>query len=443
MFENLLISQNPHWVEDTQACGAQREKFSQLLAYLPLNQVISVLGIRRSGKSTLLRQLIAYLIHQENINPKNILFLNLEHPYFSAYAKEIKYLETAFEDYLRLCLPAGKIYILLDELQFFPDWPVFVKAHYEQGNCKFVVTGSNSSLLSSDILTMLSGRTLPIEIYPLSLREIAHSHAIDINNPEKIYHHRHLLAQSLELLIEFGGFPEVALGEHHDTQNDILAAYAKTILYQDVAPRLNTRKSQELESLFVYLISNIGKLFSFHQLSKLFDLSDKAVKDYIDAFEDAYLLFQLDCFSFSIKKQIRNPKKIYAIDTGLAQAVAFRFSKDHGYNLENVIFIELKRMALMVFYYKTDKSYEIDFLVKKGMSTGLIQICWNLENSETKQREIRALINAASELKLTRGVIITAMETEELHIENLTIKVVPAYYFLCLKDEEKMVLMFG
>ena len=144
MFENVLIEQNPHWENKSYPEGIHRDSFEKIKEYLDVPHVISITGVRRSGKSTLLKQLINFLIGQKKILPSNILFINLEHPYFAQYSNDVKYLEKLFEDYLKIASPKGLIYCCLDEIQFFKNWPIFIKAHYEQKNVKFVITGSNS-----------------------------------------------------------------------------------------------------------------------------------------------------------------------------------------------------------------------------------------------------------------------------------------------------------
>lgn len=430
MFDNLLTEQNPHWSGEFYDDGIQRECFGKLLQYLDTKMIISIMGVRRAGKSTLLKQLINHLIHKEKVPASNILFLNLEHPYLSQY-NDVKYLQRIFDEYVSLVNPEGKIYCLLDEVQYFSQWQVFLKAHFETKKIKFVITGSNSALLSSELMTLLSGRTLPLEVFPLSFKEIANFQKIDISTPVAVSKNRNKLKNLMKDFLHYGGFPEVVSHENKSIAFDILSAYAKSILYQDVAARLHLRQSMELEKLFVYLISNVAKPFSYHKLAELFALSDKSVKDYIKAFEDSYLLFELDLFSYSYKKQIRNPKKIFSIDMGQINAVSFKFSENSGKLLENCIYLELKRLGFELFYYKTKQDLEVDFIAKKGMQHALIQVAWSIDDKETKDREIKALKQACEEMHLDKAFLITLDEGEEMIDETGTIFVLPAYKFLC------------
>lgn len=431
MFEDILIEQNPHWQNKKYPEGVHRDCFEKIKEYLDPPHVISVTGVRRSGKSTLLKQLINFLIDHKKIRPMNILFINLEHPYFSQYSKDVKYLEKIFEDYLKIASPEKKIYCFLDEIQFFTNWPIFIKAHYEQKNVKFVITGSNSFLMSHELLTLLSGRTLPVEVYPLSFSELVRATTkIDPTNALEMSKHRHQLRKLLDHYLQYGGFPEVALHKNENIAYDILNAYSKSILYQDVASRLNLKKPLDLERLFYYLTSHVGILFSYSNLAKIFDLSDKTIKEYISAFGDANLLFEVDKFSFSLKHQVRSSKKIYSIDTGMVNAVAFKFSENLGRLFENVIFLELKRKGIELYYYRTPSDSEIDFVIKKGKKIQLLQVCIDFGKETTQNREIKALVHAAQELNLKNGIIVTSNDEDELVIEGISIHVVPLYKFI-------------
>jgi uncharacterized protein len=430
MFENVLAEQNPHWTGAIYPQIIERECFSEILRYLQVPQVISITGVRRAGKSTLLKRTINYLMEEEKIPPTNLLFANLEHPYFSQYSEDVQYLERLFEDYLKIANPRGKIFCFLDEIQFFAKWPIFVKAHYEQKGVKFIVTGSNSFLMSHDLLTLLSGRTLPVEVYPLSFGELIRAKTeIKEFTPLATAQHRHEIRRLLDHFLRFGGFPEVVLLAEESLADDILNAYAKTILYQDVASRLNLKKPLDLERLFYYLSSHIGSSFFYAGLAELFDLTDKTIKDYIKALIDANLLFEIDKFSFSIKQQIRAPKKIYAIDTGMINAIAFKFSENRGKLFENVLYLELKRRKKEIYYYKTSGGYEIDFLIKTKEGLELIQVCIDL-HEKAEMREVRALVHAAKELGLDQGILITAEIEKQWVIDAITITAIPLYQFI-------------
>lgn len=443
MFEEVLLEQNPHWDEELYEDGIIRSAFEKLLEFMSTHMIIAIMGVRRAGKSTLMKQLINHLIIHEKVPPKNILFLNLEHPFFTKYADDVANLERIFDCYLKTAEPQkGKIYCLLDEVQFFHKWQIFVKAHFETKKIKFIITGSNSALLSSDLMTLLSGRALPLQIYPLSFQEIALFHQLKFD-AINLVKNRHKLQKLLKEYMRFGGFPEVATSIRKEANFDTLNAYSKSILYQDVAPRLETRHPTELEKLFVYLISNIGKPFSYHKLSELFSLSDKSIKEYIKACADSYLLFELDLFSYSLKRQIRHPKKIYSIDTGQVNATSFAFSENSGRLFENLVFLELKKCGFDLFYYKTENDYDVDFVVKERERHALIQVAWNMHEEEVKKRELRALTDASKELKLKNSLIITKDLDDIISIDGNKVVIQSAYKFFCKDLQAKRNLLFG
>ncbi len=433
MFETILIDQNPHWHKHQPIIAVVRQQFVKLLQYLSLPHIIAITGVRRCGKSTLLKQLIDYLIVVEHISPDNIMFLNLEQPFLLPYADDIRHLEQMVQDYLSLKAPQGQIYILLDEIQFFANWPLFIKSYFESKKVKFIITGSNSSLLSSDMMTLLSGRALAIELYPLNFSEMI-LHELKLNTKDEIIAKRSEVIHRLRHYVEQGGFPELLSVKAPDLRADILNAYAKTIILQDIVPRLGMRKPEQLEKLFVYLITNIGALSSYHKLASYFSLSDKAIKDYIQAFHKAYLLFEVERFSFSLKLQDRSPKKVYAIDTGMANACGFRFSNNHGKLLENMVFLDALCRGYEVYYYKTAEQFEVDFVIKKDRTMQLLQVCWQIKDDLVLIRELRALSAALDELKLDKAYLVTFDEGFYSKAESdKRIEIIPAYQWL-LRD---------
>ncbi|MEW5950043.1 MAG: ATP-binding protein [Thermodesulfobacteriota bacterium] len=430
MFEDVIVDQNPHWTGGFYEEGIKRDILDKLKSYIDLPHIVSIVGVRRGGKSTLLKQLINHLLKDKGISPKNILFLNLETPYFSRYKDKVINLERIYEDYLKLTSPQGRIYCFLDEIQYFNEWQVFVKAHYEQKNIKFVITGSNSRLLSSELITLLSGRTIPLEVYPFSFKEFLRANGLDISDNILLLRKRHKIKGLWDEYLQYGGFPEIAFVEEKGAAREILSTYARNILYQDIAPRFKVKKIGDLDTLFFYLISNIAALYTYNTLSKLFELSDKTIKEYLRYFSDAYLLFTVDAFSFSVKKQIKSPKKIYTIDTGMASSVSFRFSEKVGQLLENMVFLELMRQGQDVFYYQTENRLEVDFICREGKkTTGLIQVTKETGEDRVKNREVRALQRAMEEMNIKNGLIVTYEDEGEIKIDASVIHIVPAYKF--------------
>lgn len=428
MFENVIIEQNPHWTGKQVFDGVKREKFQKLISLMDTNQIITITGIRRCGKSTIIKELIQCLISEKKVNPKNIFFLNLEQPIFDRYKDNPEYLNKILEDYLKITLPEDKIYIFLDEIQFFKNWQVFIKSKYEQKKFKFVITGSNSKLLSSEMITLLSGRTIGLKLFPFNFKEILLSKNIEINKIS-------IISKKIEIMNYFdnylknGGFPEITLLPKEELKKEILTDYAKNIIYQDIIPRFSIKKSKDIETLFYYLISNITKPYSYNSLSKIINISDKTIKEYIKYFEDSFLLTEIEKYNDSLKKQIKSAKKIYFIDTGMINAFSFSISPDRGRLLENLVFYELKKREKTIYYYSEEK--ECDFVIKEGIKiVSAIQVADNLFDEKTKKREIEGLINAMKKFNLTNGLILTYEEENEIIIDKLKIQIKPIWKWM-------------
>jgi predicted AAA+ superfamily ATPase len=270
-----------------------------------------------------------------------------------------------------------------------------------------------------------------VEVYPFSFPEFISADGLSISDAVAVTKQRNRLRKLLDDYLRFGGFPETGAVDLPGTKKELLVMYARNILYQDIAPRFNIKKAVDLENLFFYLASNISSLYSFNKLAALVGLNDKTVKEYLGYFSDAYLLFTLDSFAFSVKEQIKSPKKVYTIDTGMAGAVGFSFSENLGHLLENQVYLELKRRGHELYYYKTANGLEVDFACcSAGKITQLIQVVHTLGDEGTRNRELRSLLKALEETGLEQGEIITYEEEEELSVDGKIIRLIPAFKYL-------------
>jgi len=428
MFEKFIVEQNTHWEGNLLNAGFPRMAAEKLVKYIDIKQIIALIGVRRSGKSTIVRQLINFLIQEKNINPKNILFLNLESPLLNRFKNDPANLQMIFDEYLELAEPKGKVFVFLDEVQFFSDWQVFVKSLYEKGGAKFFITGSNSQLLSAEMATLLSGRSITNDIYPFSFKEIVWIKNIGAKNAIEITRNEGKLKKVFGEYLQNGGFPEIVIEKRKEIKKEILANYYKNILYQDIIPRFEVKKTKEIENLLLYLFSNIGQGYSYNSLSGFLKIHDKTIKEYIGFFEKSFLLFELSNYQYSLKKQENYPKKVYAIDNGFISAVSFSFSENYGRFLENAVFLGLLEAGKSVYYYLG--KYECDFIVKEGRKiTEAIQATKILDNNNEK-RELRGLLEAMEKFNLKEGVIITGSQEEERNIDGKKIKIIPAWKWL-------------
>lgn len=428
MFEKFLAEQNIQWQNKMFELGYPRQIAAELEKLVNLKQIIALIGIRRSGKSTVAKQLISHLITEKKVKPQNILFLNLESPSLNSYKDDPNNLQKIFEEYIVLNNPKGRIYVFLDEAQFFDNWQVFVKDLYEKGNVKFFITGSNSKLLSAEMATMLSGRSIAKNIHPFSFEEIIKINNLKINKKLDIYVNQAKIIRLFKDYFRTGGFPEVVLEKRPEIRQEILSNYYKNILYQDIVPRFEIKKTKEIENLLLYLFSNIGQLYSYNSLGKFLKISDKTAREYISFFEKSFLMFEVYNYQYSLKKQENYPKKIYAVDNGFIDAASFSFSENYDHFLENAVFVKLLEANEKVYYYKNKT--ECDFIIKeKTKIRAAIQVAKMIDHHNEK-REIQGLLDAMGRFKLNRGLIITENQEDEKKFNNQTIKIMPIWKWL-------------
>ncbi len=383
----------------------KRDIYRRIKKLLPTKHILSIVGVRRCGKSTLMKELIKDILRENN--EKNIFYLNLEHPFFNQYKDDVNNLQKIYDIFKKHADKRKKIFIFLDEIQFFDDWQIFIKNIYEKDEAKIVLTGSNSRLLSSEFSTLLSGRTIPIYVYPFSLSESK---------------------DKFDTYLVDGGFPEVVLKKN---EKKLLAEiYYKNILYQDVIPRFGIKNSLAMENLSYYLISNIAKEISYNTLKSISQLDDKTIKQYISYLEDANLLYTIHNYDFSLKKLIGNKKKIYLVDP-LFTHLSFRHSPDKGKLFENFVYMSLKRKREEIYFYQNGK--ECDFIIKKGIKiVEAIQVCYEL-NKNNEEREIKGLLGAMEKFKLNKGFIVTRKQNKIYNVNNKIIQIIDFKQFYLKK----------
>jgi hypothetical protein len=240
------------------------------------------------------------------------------------------------------------------------------------------------------------------------------------------------VVRSFGRYLEYGGFPEVVVSG----DSEELKQLYRDILIKDLIVRFKIRDTKSFREIALYLLSNISLPVSFNNIKNMVGVkSVTSVKNYADAMEEAYLFYSLFKFDYSIRKQIINDRKIYAVDTGIPNAVAFKFSENRGRSLENSIFIELKRRGKEVFYYKGKK--ECDFLIRKGFQIKeAIQVSQSLNNPETEKRETEGLSEAMESFKLKKGLIITENQEAESKIKGKIIKIIPAWKWLLAEEKD-------
>jgi len=366
-------------------------------------EVVLITGIRRSGKSSLLNIYYHFLSKKNKIDKANILFINFEDERFIDFT--VQDFESLYQSYMELYDPKGTIYFFLDEIQSIKGWERWINRIYEFNHIKIFITGSNASLLSSDISNSLTGRNRQIRNHCFSFAEYAILKKLTFDEKSLYSDTQQIkLNRLFHEYINLGGFPEVL--KTQDT--DIADQYFKDIIYRDIIAKHQIRNIKEIKELALYLISNTGNLNSYANLRKIIGATNTTtIKNHIALLDDVFLIHALPLFDFSIKKQIYNSNKYYVSDIGFYHAVGFSFSPDRGRLLENIILTDLLRLNYQTYYWKSTKGYEVDFLVQKQKNNILaIQVCYHLTNENT-ERELRGLISAKEELLAQELIIIT------------------------------------
>lgn len=398
--------------------GIEREKLSEIGKQVRFPHSLVIAGIRRVGKSILLLQIM------EQFYKGDCYYFNFEDErLLNFFSKDFNALYEVFIE-----LFGKKKIFFFDEIQNINGWEAFIRRMQEQG-IKFYLTGSNASLLSKELGTKLTGRYISLELFPFSFSEFLKFEKKEIKkNTFYISEERAKIKRYFNRYLKEGGMPEYLKYKNPD----ILKNLYEDILYRDIVARYELKEIKALRELCLYLFTNLGNLISFNKLKEILKLgSVNTVKSYIDYLENSFLVFTVNIFSYSLKQQFIGPKKVYCIDNGLANAISFRFSKDRGRFLENLVFIELKRRGRDIFYYRTKNNQEIDFLLReKGRPKELIQVSQNLGTEELKKREVDGLIKALEELKLNKGLILTEDEEETVKLKKKTVEIMPIYKWL-------------
>ena len=394
----------------------KRDILDEILNWFKDNRVIILTGIRRCGKSTLLRQ----IMNQK----KDYCYVNFEDERFLDFkAQDFEKLnEILIEIY-----NTPKIYFF-DEVQNIDKFETFVRRLQDEGK-KVVITGSNATLLSKEFGTRLTGRYKPFEIYPFSFFEYLKFKNIKIEKDWSYKTYKRIeIRKAFNEYLESGGFPEYLKTKDKEYIKNVF----ENILYKDVITRYAIKKQNVIKELISILATNISSTYTYNSIRKTLNLGNSiTVKEYISYLANSYFFFELHKFSFSLRKSLNAPKKIYLIDTSFNKITGFNFSQNTGKNLENVVFIELKRRKKEVYYFA--EKNECDFLVKSETKISqAIQVCYELRK-ENKDREINGLLESLIQFKLKEGLIITLDQEEEFKQEGKTIKIVPIWKWLLEK----------
>jgi uncharacterized protein len=379
--------------------------------------IVVISGIRRCGKSTLLNQI-------RSIFREKDYYMNFDDERLLNF--QVGDFQLLHETFIELF--GQQTTFWFDEIQNVPGWERFVRRLHEHGN-KVFITGSNATMLSKELGTHLTGRFLRLDLFPFSFKEFLLFKNFEFDNT-KVYSTEGK-AELRRLYNEYfisGGFPYYL--KYKD--DNYLKSLYESILYRDVMARHNLTGERELKELIYLLASSAARPFSNNRLAGAVGLKNATtVKNYLDFLQDTYLLFAINKFDFSARKQLQNARKIYFIDNAIIRKLGFIFSEDKGRFLENMVFVELKRKGREVFYFK--RKSECDFLIRDGINiTGAIQVCYVLTDKETRDREVKGLLEAMNNYNLDEGLILTDDTEEILNLQGKRINILPVFKWLIM-----------
>lgn len=390
----------------------ERSILKQVLDGFSDNRVLILTGIRRCGKSTLLKQIMRIKSRYCYVNFEDERLLGFQ-------AEEFERLnEVLIEVY------GAPVTYFFDEIQNIDKFETFVRRLQDEGK-KVVITGSNASLLSKEFGTRLTGRYKLFEVYPFSFAEFLRFKKITVKDSVYIAEEKVKLITAFSKYAESGGMPEYLRNQ----DSEYIKTLYDNIIYRDIIARYSIRRQRLVRELVGILASSISLPFTYNSLKNSLGLKNAiTVKEYITYLSGAYLFFELLRFDYSVKKQLNSPRKCYIVDTAFSILGGFSLSPNKGRLLENIVYIELRRRGNEVFYYSGTR--ECDFILKDGRKiSGAIQVCHEL-NDENIGRETEGLLEAMAALDLQEGIILTSDQQELRKYGKATIIVKPVWKWL-------------
>ncbi|MGM0649830.1 MAG: ATP-binding protein [Bacteroidota bacterium] len=416
--EHALVLHNAHWNNKKYAVKIKRELLESLKELNSVKEIQIITGLRRSGKSSIMKLYINWLMETED--PKSLLFVNLDDPSFSEIythpAQFHKLIEAAET------MTGVKVkYLLIDEIQNVKGWEKYIKSVYDAERFKKIcISGSNSSLLNSDYSALLSGRYVLHQLFPLSIDEILDHY--NLNDRLRIKQNQPKVNNILTDALKSGCFPEIVLQKKNSIKHEILTSYYDSIIIKDCIINKELRDHRLFKEIAYYIFNNTASLYSYHSLSKALNVNDITIKEYINAMKDAYLIYEIPQFDYKLKKQIKSRRKLYSIDSGLINTVSLNFSENKGNLFENMVFAELKKAGVKEIFVLNDTK-ECDFIIRYNNVTCAIQASYELTTSN-KAREVSGLLYAHTKYNIDKSFIVTF--SQSYTIEN-GITVVPVY----------------
>lgn len=398
-------------------------------------KIISIIGPRRAGKTTVLFQKMHGLV-KSGVNKEKIVYLNFEDPRLIEIGfKEIREIIKLQWQMYPLSMK-GKMYVFIDEPQNINNWESAVRGLHDEGFMVFL-TGSSSRLLSREIATSLRGRTLSYMLLPFSFREFLKMKNATFDTQRMGSKEKSLLLSMLDEYLEFGGFPEIILEKNPENKAKIISEYSNAIVYRDIVERHKIKNAMLVKWLISLASKSFSREFSVHKAyqtlkSRGIKASKNTLYSYVSMLEESVFMFLVPAFGHSVRKADFSINKAYLCDTGFTKLA--ETTKDIGPKMENVVFLELERRRKVlssISYWKNPQKQEVDFVIKTGGKISqLIQVCKSLENADVNKREISAITKAAELLKCNNLLIITEDKYSTEEYAGKKIRFVPLWMWL-------------
>lgn len=421
--------------------GHPRDLTEKIRAIATGREVVAIIGVRRCGKTTILFQLMQAL-DKDGVDRRDILYVNLEDHRFALHL-DIALLDSIVSFYKEEVNPAGPRYIFLDEAQEIPGWERWVRSFYDRNpSIRIFVTGSSSSMMATDLSTLLTGRNLTFLARPFSFMEHLSFFGIEITpSPDPIEAYkknlkkRDVLSFQLREYMESGGFPEPLKSEDRLRRNILLQQYFDNILAKDIVQRHKLRNSRLLKDLALVLMSDISNLISFGRAARALGTSASSVRSLLDHIEESKLITTSRFFSFSARESVsvQKPRKVYVVDTGLRNAVIARHSPDFGRTAENLVHNHLVYLGQHPTYWRDE--VEVDFVLGRSKPVP-INVCFA---EEIPEREVRGLKKFNERFGNDMSWIITKSAFGKKKYSDLESTLCPLWAFL-LSDEPDTLL---
>ena len=401
------------------------------------NSATVVTGMRRTGKTYVTYQRMRALV-DSGIPMERIVHVNFDDDRLKGL--KLEHLRLVGDIHAEMFPDAARerCWYFLDELQDVKGWELYARRLLDSHLVQLCLTGSSSKMLSGEIATQMRGRSIDVEVFPLSFAEFLGFNSLVKTVPSGPYSSRTagILRHAMQRYLDEGGFPDVQ-GDDYRIRVKTLQGYVDAVLYRDVIERHEVPSVQSLRYTLEYIKNNFAHKISTRSISgvlKGLGLSDNReyISDYLDWLEQAYLIYRVPIRTDSLSVRRMNPDKFYLVDTGLARAVTPKSDASRGWLMENLVFLALRRGNNKIEYFNTKNGEEVDFLVTNNVSKKrrLVQVAWDMSTSGTEARELSALKAARDETKVDDCTVVTwdeERETEE-------IKVVPAWKW-CLDEE--------